>query len=163
MSEGLDERLLQALQQASNLDVYLYRLSGVIERLLADPRRITAVRRHLHLGRAVRYVNWRSGSLREGQVIALHETQALVRDQHDARQWKLPYAAIEPPEPGATQAPAEPPPRAAPMPTRNDFRCGEKVALKDKHLTTVVGRMVRINDAHRKRVGFALLPHVVDI
>jgi hypothetical protein len=170
MNEGVDERLLQALQQANNLD--LYRLSGVIERLLADPRRIIAVRRHLHLGQAVRYVDWRNGSLREGQLIALHETQALVRDRLDGRQWKLPYAAIEPPEPGAAQAPAEPPQRAAPVPTRNDFRCGEKVAFEDKYLNTVVGKIVRINDrtasidpgdGTKWRVGFALLRHVVDI
>jgi hypothetical protein len=169
MSDLLDERLLQALQQASSQE--LYALSGVIDRLLADPRRIIAVRRHLHLGQSVRYVDWREGGLRDGQVLALHETQALVRDLRDGRQWKLPYAAIEPP-PNAAPAPQAPAPPEPPRPTRNDFRCGEKVAFEDKYLQTVIGTIVRINertatidpgDGVKWRVGFALLRHVVDI
>jgi hypothetical protein len=59
-----------------------------------------------------------------------------------------------------------------PRATRNDFRCGEKVAFEDKYLTTVVGTIVRINqrtatidpgDGTSWRVGFAHLRHVVDI
>jgi len=170
MNEGVDARLLQALQQASSQE--LYALSGVIERLLADPRRIIEVRRHLHLGQRVRYVDWRDGGLRDGQVIALHETQASLRDLRDGRQWKLPYAAIEPPVPGAAQPQPQAAPPAPPRPTRNDFRCGEKVAFEDKYLQTLVGTIVRINqrtatidtgDGTSWRVGFALLRHVVDI
>ena len=65
-----------------------------------------------------------------------------------------------------------PEPPAAPRPTRNDFRCGEKVAFEDKYLQTVVGTIVRINsrtatidpgDGTHWRVGFALLRHVVDV
>ena len=56
--------------------------------------------------------------------------------------------------------------------SRNDFRCGEKMAFEDKHLNTVVGVIVRINqrtasidpgDGTTWRVGFSLLRHVVDI
>jgi hypothetical protein len=168
MNVGVDTRMLAALQQASSLD--LYRLSGVIERLLADPKRIIAVRLHLHLGQSVRYVDWRDGNLREGRVLAMHDTQATVLGQ-DGRQWKLPYAAIEPPPPGKAAEP-KPEPTRAPQPTRNDFRCGEKVAFEDKYLQTVVGTIVRINertatidpgDGTKWRVGFALLRHVVDI
>ena len=85
--------------------------------------------------------------------------------------WSLPYAAIEPPARTAKPAVAtEPPP--PPRPTRNDFRCGEKVAFEDKYLNTVVGTIVRINqrtatidpgDRTTWRVGFHLLRHVVDI
>ena len=73
---------------------------------------------------------------------------------------------------GAAPAQDEPLPRAALLPTRNDFRCGEKVAFEDKYLNTVVGKIVRINertasidpgDGTKWRVGFALLRHVVDI
>lgn len=65
-----------------------------------------------------------------------------------------------------------PEPPAAPRPTSNDFRCGEKVAFEDKYLQTVVGTIVRINsrtatidpgDGTHWRVGFALLRHVVDV
>ena len=67
----------------------------------------------------------------------------------------------------------EPPAPPAPQrPTRNDFRCGDKVAFEDKYLQTVVGTVVRINrrtatidpgDGTTWRVGFALLRPVVDV
>ena len=172
MNSLLDERLLQALQQASSQE--LYALSGVVERLLADPRRIIAVRRHLHLGQTVRFLDWRDGSLREGRVLAMKDTQVTLQDLRERREWRLPYAAIEPPAPNAQAraAAAQAAPPAAPRPTRQDFRCGEKVAFEDKHLNTVVGTIVRINertasidpgDGTKWRVGFALLRHVLDI
>lgn len=105
--------------------------------------------------------------------LALRDTQVTLQDLRERREWKLPYAAIEPPAPNAAarQAEAAPAP-AAPRPTRNDFRCGEKVAFEDKYLNTVVGTIVRINertasidpgDGTKWRVGFGLLRHVLDI
>ena len=171
MNEGLDPRLLDVLGQASSLQ--LFQLSTLIERMLADPKRIIAVRVNMHLGQTVRFLDWRDGSLREGKVLAMRDTQVTLHDLRERREWKLPYAAIEPPVPNAAarQAQAEPEP-AAPRPSRNDFRCGEKVAFEDKYLNTVVGTIVRINertasidpgDGTKWRVGFALLRHVLDV
>ena len=168
---SIDPRLLDVLHQASSLE--LFQLSTLIERLLADPRRIIAVRKDMHLGQTVRFLDWRDGSLREGKVVALRDTQVTLQDLREHREWKLPYAAIEPPAPNAAarQAEAAPAP-AAPRPTRNDFRCGEKVAFEDKYLNTVIGTIVRINertasidpgDGAKWRVGFGLLRHVLDI
>ena len=169
---GIDARVFEALQQASSLE--LYQLSTVIERLLADPRRIIAVRKDLHLGQIVRFMDWRDGSLREGKVVVMRDTQVTLHDLRERREWKLPYAAIEPsqPDPAVPPQAAEPEPAAAPRPTRNDFRCGEKVAFEDKYLQTVVGTIVRINsrtatidpgDGTQWRVGFSLLRHVLDV
>lgn len=168
---SIDPRLLDVLHQASSLE--LFQLSTLIERLLADPRRIIAVRKDMHLGQTVRFLDWRDGSLREGKVVALRDTQATLQDLRERREWKLPYAAIEPPAPNAAARQAEAAPAAtAPRPTRNDFRCGEKVAFEDKYLNTVVGTIVRINertasidpgDGTKWRVGFGLLRHVLDI
>ena len=169
---SIDARVLEALQQASSLE--LYQLSTVIERLLADPRRILAVRKDLHLGQTVRFMDWRDGSLREGKVVAMRDTQVTLHELRERREWKLPYAAIEPPQPDPAVPPqaAEPEPPQAPQPTRDDFRRGEKVAFEDKYLQTVVGTIVRINsrtatidpgDGTHWRVGFALLRHVVDV
>ena len=169
---GIDARVLEALQQASSLE--LYQLSTVIERLLADPRRILAVRKDLHLGQTVRFMDWRDGSLREGKVVAMRDTQVTLHELRERREWKLPYAAIEPPQPNPAVHPqaAEPEPPQAPQPTRDDFRRGEKVAFEDKYLQTVVGTIVRINsrtatidpgDGTLWRVGFALLRHVLDV
>lgn len=167
---GIDPRLLQALQHASNLQ--LFQLNSVIERMLADPRRIVQVRKDLHMGQTVRFMDWRDGRMRLGKIIAMKDTQLIVQEDGTRSSWTVPYTAVEPPAPGTPRpaAPPEPPPptRAG----RNDFRCGEKVAFEDKHLNTVVGTIVRINqrtasidpgDGTTWRVGFALLRHVVDI
>ena len=158
---GIDARLLELLQQASNLQ--LFQLNSVIERMLADPRRILQVRKDLHMGQTVRFMDWRDGQMRVGTVVAMKDTQLTIQEQLTRSAWTVPYTALEPPEPA-------PPP--APRAGRNDFRCGEKVAFEDKHLNTVVGVIVRINqrtasidpgDGTTWRVGFSLLRHVVDI
>lgn len=168
--QGIDPRLLDALGRASSLE--LFQLSTLLERMLADPRRILAVRKDMHLGQSVRFLDWRDGQMRTGKVAALKDTQVTIHEDGTRREWKLPYAAVEPPAPGAPKPQASPKPPPAPRPARNDFRCGEKVAFEDKYLTTVVGTIVRINqrtatidpgDGNTWRVGFALLRHVVDI
>jgi hypothetical protein len=167
---GIDARLLELLQQASNLE--LFQLNAVIERMLADPRRILQVRKDLHLGQTVRFMDWRDGQMRVGRVIAMKDKQLTVHEQGTRSSWTVPYAAVQPPAPG-TARPA-PAPESAPVPraSRNDFRCGEKVAFEDKHLNTVVGTIVRINqrtatidpgDGTSWRVAFPLLRHVLDI
>ncbi|EMR0646318.1 hypothetical protein RM412_005733 [Pseudomonas aeruginosa] len=173
MSRGVDPLLLELLNNASSLQ--LFELSTVIERLLADPRRIIAVRVNLHLGQTVRFLDWRDGSLREGKVLAMKDTQVVLQDLRERREWKLPYAAIEPPSTDAArtqQSAAVQPEPSAPKPTREDFRRGDKVAFEDKYLQTVVGTVVRINErtatvdaggGNTWRVGFALLRRVLDI
>jgi hypothetical protein len=59
-----------------------------------------------------------------------------------------------------------------PLPQRDDFRRGDKVAFEDRYLNTQVGIITRLNqrtatidtgNGHSWRVGFGLLRHVVDI
>lgn len=167
---SIDTRLLELLQQASNLQ--LFQLNSAIERMLADPRRIVQVRKDLHMGQTVRFMDWRDGQMRVGTVVAMKDTQLVIQEQATRSAWTVPYTAVEPPAVGAPRPAPEPPPPPAPRASRNDFRCGEKVAFEDKHLNTVVGTIVRINqrtasidpgDGTTWRVGFALLRHVVDI
>lgn len=171
MNEGADPKLLEALGRASSLE--LFQLQAIIERMLADPKRIIAVRANMHLGQTVRFLDWRDGQMRSGKVLQMRDTQAVLRESSTHRQWKLPYAAIEPPASGSPPAqPAASQPQAAPLPRREDFRCGDKVAFEDKYLNTVVGTIVRINqrtasidpgDGTTWRVGFALLRRVIDV
>ena len=167
---GIDARLLELLQQASNLQ--LFELNSVIERMLGDPRRILQVRKDLHLGQTVRFMDWRDAQMRAGTVVAMKDTQLTIQEQATRSAWTVPYTAVEPPVPGAPRPAPEPVLPPAPRASRNDFRCGEKVAFEDKHLTTVVGVIVRINQRTASidpgngttwRVGFSLLRHVVDI
>ena len=171
MTHGADPKLLDALSRASSLE--LFQLQTIIERMLADPKRIIAVRVNMHLGQTVRFLDWRDGQMRSGKVVEMRDTQVVLLEPGSRREWKLPYAAIEPPAADAALArpePAEPP--AMPLPRREDFRCGEKVAFEDRYLNTQVGTITRINqrtatidtgNGHTWRVGFALLRHVVDI
>lgn len=168
--QGADPKLIDTLSRASSLE--LFQLSTIIERMLADPRRIIAVRANLHLGQTVRFLDWRDGQMRSGKVVALKDTQLTLHEDGTRREWKLPYAAIDPPAPAAVRPQ---PQMAIPVPSRparNDFRCGEKVAFEDKYLNTLVGTIVRINqrtatidpgDGTTWRVGFGLLRHVLDI
>ena len=167
---GIDPRLLEVLQHASNLQ--LFQLNCVIERMLADPKRIVQVRKDLHMGQTVRFMDWRDGRMRLGKIIAMKDTQLTVHEDGTRSSWTVPYTAVEPPAHSAPTPAASPGPPPPPRAGRNDFRCGEKVAFEDKHLNTVVGTIVRINqrtatidpgDGMTWRVGFALLRHVVDI
>ena len=140
--------------------------------MLGDPRRVLQVRKDLHMGQTVRFMDWRDGQMRTGKIIAMKDTQLTIHEDGARSSWAVPYTAVEPPAQGAHQAAHAPEPPPAPRATRNDFRCGEKVAFEDKHLNTVVGTIVRINqrtatidpgDGTSWRVGFGLLRHVVDI
>lgn len=171
MNQGADPKLLEALGRASSLE--LFQLQAIIERMLADPKRIIAVRLNMHMGQTVRFLDWRDGQMRSGTVLQMRDMQAVIREASTLREWKLPYAAIEPPPAGASPAqPAAQEPAPVPLPRREDFRCGDKVAFEDKHFNTVVGTVVRINqrtasidpgDGTTWRVGFALLRRVIDI
>jgi len=169
-SQGIDPRIIDSLNRASSLE--LFQLSTLIERMLADPRRIIAVRTNMHMGQTVRFLDWRSGQMRNGRVVAMGDAKVTLHEEGSRNERKLPYTAIEPPHGGA--AAPSPPPAVPPQmkPGRGDFRCGEKVSFEDKYLQTQVGTVVRINqrtatvdtgDGHSWRVGFPLLRHVLDI
>lgn len=169
-TQGPNPKLIDALNQASSLE--LFQLSTIIDRMLADPRRIIAVRSRLHLGQTVRFLDWHDARMRSGKVVALRDHQVTLHETDARREWKLPYAAIEPPAADAAR-PAEPAETPTPQrPAREDFRCGEKVSFVDRYMQAQVGTIVRINqrtatidtgDGSSWRVSFALLRHVVDI
>jgi hypothetical protein len=117
--QGTDPKLIDALNRASSLE--LFQLSAIIERMLADPRRIIAVRTNMHMGQTVRFLDWRDGQMRNGRVVAMGDTKVTLREEGARHEWKLPYAAVEPPT-GAV--PQTPPPPAPPQlkPGRGDFR-----------------------------------------
>lgn len=107
-----------------------------------------------------------------GTVVVMKDAQLTIQRQLTRSSWTVPYAAVEPPVPGAPRPAPQPAPPPAPRTGRNDVRCGEKVAFEDNHFNTVVGVIVRINqrtasidpgDGTTWRVGFSLLRHVVDI
>lgn len=166
-----DPKLIEALSNASSLE--LFELSAIIDRLLADPRRVIAVRSKLHLGQTVRFMDWRTGQMRSGKILAIKDTQVTVHEEGTRTQWKLSYAAIEPGADregieGQAGATSEPP---LPKPQREDFRNGDKVSFTDRYLQPQIGTIVRVNqrtatvdcNSSSWRVPFAMLHHVLDI
>ena len=169
--QGADPKLIDALSRASSLE--LFQLSTIIERMLADPRRIIAVRANMHLGQTVRFLDYRDGQMRSGKVVALKDTAGRrctkrVRGASGSCRMR-PSSRRHLPRRSHQPQPATP---APPRPARNDFRCGEKVAFEDKYLQHRCGHHRAHQPAHRHhrpgdgtswRVGFGLLRHVLDI
>ena len=173
-----DPKVAQALQQASMVE--LFALSTLIDRLMSDPARIAQIRLRLHLGQAVRFVDWRDPQMpmRAAKVLALAKDHVKVLEDGANRQWNLPYAAVEPPTGAASPAQAAshaatpPPHNAASRAQRGDFRSGDKVVFEDRLLQPQFGTIVRINrqtatvhtdDGKAWRVSFPLLRRIVDV
>lgn len=165
-----DSALIESLSRATSLQ--LYQLAALVERLITDPRRIVAIRKDLHLGQVVRFYDARRDVMRLGRVVEMRDLQLTLQGTEVRGEWKVPYAAIEPPVPGerpqATAAPAPSPPK----PAREDFRRGEKVSFTDRHLRTHVGIITRCNpktasidtgDGYSWSVTYGALRHVLDV
>ncbi|MBU1358902.1 MAG: hypothetical protein KKC79_02825 [Gammaproteobacteria bacterium] len=168
--QSTDLKLIDALNNATSLE--LFQLSTIIKRLLADPRRIIAVRTNMNLGQCVRFLDWRDGQMRHGKVVAMKDTQVTLHEEETRREWKLPYAAVEPPMVTERPVPTAPPKPSPVAASRADFRGGEKVSFDDKYLQPQVGTVVRINqraatvdtgNGHSCRVPFHMLRRVLDI
>ena len=167
-----DTKLIEALSNASSLE--LFDLSRIIDRLLADPRRIVAIRNQLNLGKIVQFMDWRTGQMRTGKVVAIKDAQVSVHEEASRMQWKLSYAAIDPGEgyePVESAAPASVQPPVQKL-GPDDFRRGDKVLFTDKYLQPRIGTIKRINhrtasveceDGPGWRVPYGMLSHVMDI
>lgn len=168
-----ERRLLDVLQQAGSLQ--LYRLQAMLGKMLEDPKRIIEVRRLLHLGQSIRYLDVVTGQMRTAQILDLRDRELVVREAAgQQRMLRLPYVAVEPPF-EAPHGHGQPPAAAVPdpaLPRREDFQRGQKVSFEDRHLHTQVGVITRINqrtasidtgDGMVWKVSFGLLRHVVDV
>lgn len=82
--------------------------------------------------------------LRQGRILELRQTQAVVEDTATRRRWALPYAAVI----ADATAAAQPSPQTSPSPPRAqraDFMVGDTVAFTDQHLHERIGTIVRIS------------------
>ena len=170
--DDIAARMIDALDGASNLQ--LYQLKTLIEGMLADPKRTMEACASLHLGQAVRFVDFRSGQLRQGKVIAKHPTQATVFEESVRRSWKIPYVSIAAAEitPGDTAKPYDPPPEPAKPKGPSGFALGDRVSFDDGKGNTIIGMVAKINrrtasvaadNGKSWRVDFPLLRHLVEV
>ena len=173
-SQGIDPRMIEALDGASSLQ--LYQLKALIEAMLADPRRSIAARANLHLGQPVQFVDFRDGQMRLGKIVAMRDMQATVLEEGTKRTWKIPcvsmrdYAGVERRD---EQAPYQPPPEPVAAPTHaREFLRGDTITFEDREGRDITGVIVRINqrtatlgtgDGRTWRVAFHALRHVLDV
>jgi hypothetical protein len=172
MVSMIDTTLIEGLSNASSLE--LFELSGIIDRWLADPKRIVAIRNQLNLGKTVQFMDWRTGQMRTGKVVAIKDAQVTVHEEASRMQWKLSYAAIDPGERSESVESATPA-SVKPLVKKlgpEDFRRGDKVSFTDKYLQPQIGTITRINqrtasveceDGPGWRVPYGMLSHVMDI
>lgn len=162
----MDTRLLDALRNASSLD--LYELNLAINQMLSDPKRIFEIRRHLHLGAKVMYFDHRRSALAHGHVLQLQPILAIVQDDVTHTQWKLPYTAIVADPASRAESAPDVPHRAVDL---TAFKIGDSVSFTDKHLREHVGTITRMNDktyslscdGERWRVSPRLLRKIIDV
>ena len=152
-TQATDPRMIDALHGASSLQ--LYQLKAMIEGMLADPRGSLPARANLHLGQAVRFVDFRDGQMRSGKIFAMRDTQATVLEQGTKRTWKIPCVAMQgytDAERRAEQAPYEPPPEPVTAATKaREFQRSDTVTFDDRDDRTVTGVIVRINQRTEAR------------
>ena len=167
--------LVRNLPQAESLD--LYRLEYAIRALYSEPRRALAIRIHLRLGMMVQFFGRNTGAFHSGRIVAMNDHGVTIDDPAlNLRHTNVPYAAINLKTPAQPEVEviASPPPRStAKVPTRPDFKVGDRVTFHDRDNILVTGTVSRINkktvtvapdnnDGHW-RVSVALLNHLVDI
>ena len=164
--------MIEALEGASNLQ--LYQLKTLIEGMLAQTKRTMQSCASLHLGQAVRFVDFRTGELRRGKVVAKHPTQATVLEDMVRRNWKIPYVSIEPAEaiPGEATKPYDPPPEPAKPASATGFAVGDRVTFDAAKGGSQIGMIVKINrrtatiatdNQQSWRVDLQLLRRVVEV
>lgn len=167
--------LVRNLPQAEPLD--LYRLEYAIRALYVEPKRALAIRMQLHLGMRVRFFGRNTGAFHSGRIVAMNDHGVTIDEPAlNLRHTNIPYAAIDlktpiPPEVEIIDAP--PARQAARVPTRADFKQGDRVTFLDRNNLPVTGTVSRINqktvtvapdnkDGHW-RVSALLLNHLIDL
>ena len=132
-SQGIDPRLIDTLNRASSLE--LFHLNTLIERMLADPRRIIAVRTNMHMGQTVRFLDWRDGQMRNGRVVAMGDAKVTLHEEGTRRRVEAALCgdrATGSPRAAQQRTLRHHRPVLSSSPARGDFRCGEKVSFEDK-------------------------------
>lgn len=167
-----NSKIVDALNLASSLE--LYQLYTLVGRMIEDPRRVAQLRLGLRLGQTVRFWYGRESRMTTGKIVAMSPTYATIHGIEQHYEWKLPYAAIEPPAPGEDVLQRHQQERAAApaRPRKEDFKCGDKVTFEDRYAQPQVGIITRINqktatidtgNGSTWRVGFGLLRPMLDI
>lgn len=167
--------LVRNLPEAETLE--LYRLEYVVRALYLEPKRVLAIRVHLHLGMTVRFFGRNSGAFHSGRIVAMNDHGVTIDEPTlNLRHSNVPYAAIDlrtPPPQSNVEVMASPPPQPTAKPQQVKFKAGDRVTFNDRDNVLVKGTVSRVNQRSvtvtpdnkdgRWRVSAALLSHLVDV
>ena len=168
--------LVRNLPEAETLE--LYRLEYVVRALYLEPKRVLAIRVHLHLGMTVRFFGRNSGTFHSGRIVAMNDHGVTIDEPVlNLRHSNLPYAAIDlktQPLQSDVAVRASLPLQhtATAKPQQVKFKAGDRVTFNDRDNVPVTGTVSRVNQRTvtvtpdnkdgRWRVSAALLSHLVD-
>lgn len=155
-------QLLAALNQASGFE--LYRLRAAIDRVLADPKWIVAIRSQLRIGQEIEYFDARSNRLCRARVLEFRTKEVLVRQTDTGEHWLIAYSAIN--LDGMDVSIRDTPQRGL---SRHEVAVGDTVGFLDHEQRQRSGQIVRLNDktvtlnadGQKWRVAYGLLHRVI--
>jgi len=138
-SEKVDySEIIKEIDQASGFD--LYRLRAAIDRMLDDPKRIRAVKRHIHPGEEVEYFEPLENRIIKARLLKFQRTRVIVETLQDQKQWSIPYYALNI---HRTDAKIEEKTREGLG--RNEVSVGDCVGSTDRDGYERSGKVIRLN------------------
>lgn len=154
--------MLGSLNQASGFE--LYRLRAAIDRVLADPKWILAIRSQLRVGQQVEYFDARANRLCPGQVLECRNKEVLLRQGDTGERWLICYTAIN--LDGIDVHIRENPSRGL---SRHEVAIGDTVGFLDHEQQQRTGQIIRLNDktvtinadGQKWRVAYSLLHRIL--
>jgi hypothetical protein len=156
--------IVKALNQATGFD--LYRLYVAIGKMLDEPKRITEVKRRLHAGDQVEYLDASENRIVKARLIKFQRTRVLIENLDDKARWSIPYCALN--IYGAETTITE---NVKEGLGRNEVSVGDYVGFFDREGKERYGQVTRLNQktvsldcgGSKWRVAYSFLFKVVDL
>lgn len=134
--------------------------------MLDDPKRITEVKRRLHPGDAVEYLDPWKNRVVAAKLIKFQRTKVLVENLEDHEEWSSPYYALN--IHGANVTITE---NVQEGLGRNEVAVGDQVGFFDRDGNERYGKVIRLNQktvtldchGHKWRVAYSFLFKVIDL
>ncbi len=144
----------------------LYRLHSAIGRLLNNPARNEAIKRHLKVGMKISYFDSTTNSLIEATIVEIRKTWVSVINIHNGKRWRIQFFLINIQEVDVSIAPT----KTGASLDRNSLKVGDFVGWNSKgfDLYGVIEKlnpkkaMIQLGTGERWTVPYSLLFFVMD-
>ena len=156
--------IVRAIDQCTGFD--LYRLYVAIGKMLEDPKRITEVKRRLHAGDTVEYLDPVKNRVVTAKLIKFQRTKVVVENLENQEEWIIPYYALN--IYGANTTITEDIKEGL---GRNEVAVGDHVGFFDRDGHERYGNVIRLNQKtvtldcnnQKWRVAYRFLFKVIDL